>query len=82
MFNKKKIKIDEIYVSITVCILQLIYISWGRKNSQNSMLDNTEYNHISTDKYYQEILQEFMLALYVYVTLSLTLAYLDAIDNI
>ena len=47
------IKYSNIYVSITVYLLWLICISWGRGNSQHSMLANTEYNNISVDNYYQ-----------------------------
>ena len=42
LFKKIMIKIAYIYVSITVSLLQLIYISWVRGNSQHLMLANPE----------------------------------------
>ena len=47
------IKISGICISITVYLLWLICISWGKGNIQHSMLANTVYNNISIDKYYQ-----------------------------
>ena len=35
LFNQNMIKISNIYVRITVSLLQLIYISWGMENSQH-----------------------------------------------
>ena len=49
---------------------------------QESMLANPEYNILSTDNYYQGILQTFMLALCVSVTGTLTIVYLKVIDNL
>ena len=46
------------------------------------MLYNPEYNNISIDNYWCEILQKFMLALFVYVTRSLNLVYLEVIATI
>ena len=75
-------RISDIYVSITEFLHQLIYISWGRNNSQHSMLDNPDYNNISIDKYYRNIFQTFMLSLHVYVTRSFTMIYLEVISII
>ena len=49
--NKYMINIFNIYVSITVSLLQFIYIILGRKTIQHKMLDNTEYNKKSIDNY-------------------------------
>ena len=38
---------------IIVSLLKFIYIFWGRENSQDSMLDNPEYNKISIENYHQ-----------------------------
>ena len=46
------------------------------------MLTNPDYNKISIDNYKQEIFLEFMLALYLYVTTSLIMLYLEVISNI
>ena len=46
------------------------------------MLDNPDYNNISIEKYKQEILTTFMVALREYVTRSLNLLYMEVIDNI
>ena len=68
LFNQEMIKITDFCVIITVSLLQLIYIHWGRENSQHSMLDNTDNNNISIENYYQEILQKFMVSLCVFIT--------------
>ena len=70
------IKISDIFVSITVSLLQLIYIIWVRKNTQTYLLPNYNYNNISTKNQKREILQTFMSAFCLYVTSSLTLVYL------
>ena len=46
------------------------------------MLANNEYNNIPIGDYYQEILQIFVLAFGVFVTLPWTLVYLEVIANI
>ena len=46
------------------------------------MLANPEYNNISVDKYYQEILQMFLLSICEYDTCSFTLVYMEVIANI
>ena len=75
------IKIPDIYVSITVPLLQIIYTNRDRENIQHYMLDNTNYNNISTNNYKQEIFPTFMLALNVHVTNSLTLVYMEVTDK-
>ena len=65
LFNNNMIKISGIYVGTTGYILQMINISWCRGNSQHSMSDNTYFNHISMEKYKQEILPKFMLAIFI-----------------
>ena len=60
LFNKNMIKIGDVYVSITVYLLQIIYICLGSGNRQHQMLANPEYNNISVDNYYQDILQIFL----------------------
>ena len=74
------IEIFDIYVSITIYLLQYIYIILGWKNIQHSMLANPDYNKISIENYYQEIFQIFMLALCLYITCSLTI-FLSGSNN-
>ena len=80
--QQKKSKFAKTCFSIAVSLIQLIYICWGTKRSHHSILDNTEQNNIPTENNDQEIFQKFMQALCVYVTCSLTLAYLEVIPNI
>ena len=49
IFNNDMILIANIYVFITVSIIQLIYIHQGWKNSQHYMLANPDYNNISIE---------------------------------
>ena len=76
------IKITDIYVSITVFLLQLIYICWDTKNRQYSMLANYDYKNISIENYKREALHAFMLVLCLSVTRSSTLVYLQVKYNI
>ena len=46
------------------------------------MLASPDNDNISIHSYYQEILQKFMLVLYVFITHSLTLVYLSVISDI
>ena len=46
------------------------------------MSNNTDKKNILIYSYYQEILQTFMLELYVFITCLLTLFYLKLIANI
>ena len=46
------------------------------------MLSISDNKKISIQNYYQETLPEFMLALWLFIILSLTLVYLKVIDNI
>ena len=46
IFNRNMIKTADIYVRITVSVLQIIHICWGKKNSQYYMLDSPEYKEI------------------------------------
>ena len=46
------------------------------------MAANTEYNYISIHNFKLDILPTFMLALFVFVTSSLTLIYVEVIANI
>ena len=72
----------DIYVSITVCLHQVVHISWVGQNSKYSMLSNNYYNTVSVDNYYQYIFQIFMLAICVFIIRSLTLVYFELIANI
>ena len=80
--QQNMIRISNIYVSIHMYILKFLYICWVRENVQHSMLSKPDYKNISIDKYYQVILQTFMLSLCVFVTRSLILVYLKVISNI
>ena len=51
----------DICFSITVSLIQFLYIRLGRVNSQYSMLANLGYNNISIDNHYQEILNDLFL---------------------
>ena len=82
VFNNNMIKITDIYVSITVFLLQLIYICWDTKNRQYSMLANYDYKNISIENYKWEALHAFMLVLCLSVTRSSTLVYLQVKYNI
>ena len=82
LFNNKRIKISDIYVNTTGFLLQLINFRRCRKNSQHSMLANPDFNNISIDDYKQYILPKFMFELCVFVTSSLTILYVEVIDNI
>ena len=70
LFKKDNIKMSDIYVSITVSLLLLIYMNCARKNSQHSMLANHGYKNNSIGKYYREILPTFMLELCVFSPVS------------
>ena len=72
----------DIYVSITVSLIQLIYIHRGSKNSQNYMLDNPDYKKKSIGNYKWEIFQTLLLALCVYITSLLTIVCLEVLANI
>ena len=82
LFKNNMIKISDIYVSTTGSILQLINFHWCRKNSQNSMLANPDFNNISIENYEQEILQTFMSEFCLFVTCSLNIVYPEVIVNI
>ena len=69
------IKISGFYISPTGSLIQLINICRCRENSQDYMLDNTDYNNISIDIYKQEILPTFMLALCELIKGSLLIVY-------
>ena len=68
IFNNTMIQIANIYVSTTVYLLQMIYISKCRDNSQHFSLANPDYNNVSIDNHKQEIFTTFMLAVSVYAT--------------
>ena len=57
------ILISDIYVSITVSLLHMIYIyiHWVGGNSQYSMLDRPYYNNMLFDNYKREIFRTFMI---------------------
>ena len=68
LIQNKMIIIDDIHVSNTGSILQLIYIHWCRGNIQHSMLANPDHNNSLIDNYKVELFQIFMLELHVYCT--------------
>ena len=82
-FYQNMIKISNIYVSITVSLFNYIYIyiCWGIKHIQHSMLAHPEYNNISINNYYQVILQTFMLAEWLFIACSLNTFYPEVITN-
>ena len=82
LYNKTKKAISVIYVSITVSLLQFIYIYWYKYNIQYSMLDHPYNWNISIYSYFQETLLNFMLEIYAFITSSLTLVYLKLIVEI
>ena len=82
LFNKNTKTIDEIHVSIYAPILQLRYIIFERNNSQHSMLSIYDNKNISINNQYQKTFPEFVLAIWLFIILSLTLVYLQVIDNI
>ena len=53
----------DIYVISTVSLLKFIYIYWGRENIKHLMLTHHEYNNISFDNYYQEVLHELYVSI-------------------
>ena len=71
--NKNLIKISDIYVSINVSLLQVIYLHCDRENSQHSILYNPEYKNVLIENITKKDFQTFMLELFVDVTHSLTL---------
>ena len=84
-FYQNMIKINDIYVSINASLFDYIYISiyirWGRKHIQHSMLSHPAHNNISINNYYQERLQTFMLSEWLFITRSLNILYLEVITN-
>ena len=60
-------KIDDIYVRKTECLLQEININWCRKSNQHSMLAYPVFNRISIYTYKGEIFLTFMLEDDVYI---------------
>ena len=52
--QKKMIIIADIYVSISVFLIQLRYIYWKINNIQHPMLDNIKNKNISIHSYYQK----------------------------
>ena len=77
-----EINFADIYVSITVSLLQQINICWCRNNCQYSMPAHPEFKNIPMENYKREILLTFMLADCLYVTHSLNLANVEVISNI
>ena len=75
------IKIEDIYVGTTLSLLQLIFCRCIN-NSQHYVLANPDFNNLPIEKYKREMLQTFMSKICLFVTISLTLIYLEVIANI
>ena len=78
----EEINVSKNCVRTTGSLLQLVDISWCRRNIQHYMSAHTDFINILMENLKQEILPIFLLAGGVYITLLLNWLYLEVIANI
>ena len=81
IYNENKRSISDIFVIISIPLLKLSYLRWEISIILYLIFGNPESNNIFIHKYIKSVTLTILLALWLFIILSLILVYMQILSN-